>query len=295
MTYQTGPVLADCLAALLPQSGVGEIIVVDNGNSPTASAWLDRLAQEQSTVQLLRPDHNLGFSAGCNLGASIAKGTFLAFVNPDLIVPPGSFERILSVFAEHENAWLCGGRLLNMDGSEQRGGRREVLTPWRALVEVMRLDRLAPSHPHFSRFHLLDQAPPLEAVNAPTISGAFMVMPRHRFASLGGMDEDMFLHMEDVDLCLRVLLQGGEVLYCGNVPVYHQRSTSAVARSFIEWHKTRSTIRYFFKHFHTSYPAWSLHLMTGLLLLRFLGVALLELPHDLPFWKRKRSSMIDGE
>ncbi|TAN55857.1 MAG: glycosyltransferase family 2 protein [Magnetospirillum sp.] len=281
VTYRTGIILSDCLAALLDHGEIVEIIVVDNGNPPDTTDLLDRLAEANPTVRLIRPGRNIGFAAGCNSGAAKATGRYLAFVNPDLIVPPGSFDRILAAFAGNGNAWLCGGRLLNMDGSEQRGGRREVLTPWRAFVELTRLDRLAPAHPHFRRLHLMDGRPPHEVTAVPIISGAFMVMPRSRFTALGGMDEHMFLHMEDVDLCLRVLLQGGTVLYCGDTPVYHQRGTSTVTRGFVEWHKTRSTIHYFFKHFRAAYPGWSLYLISGLLLLRWGLVTAAAVPSDL--------------
>ena len=44
---------------------------------------------------------------------------------------------------------------------------------------------------------------PAGIVEVPAISGAFMVMARDRYLALGGMDEAMFLHIEDVDLCLR--------------------------------------------------------------------------------------------
>ncbi|MFA6020084.1 MAG: glycosyltransferase family 2 protein [Rhodospirillales bacterium] len=280
VTFRTGSVLFDSLAALVEQPSVCEVIVVDNGNPDRVACDLDRLASTESKISLLRPGRNLGFASGCNLGAAQARGEYLAFVNPDLIVPIGSFDVIKGAIADYPDAWLLGARLLNMDGSEQKGGRREVLTPWRAIVELARLDRLAPSHPYFKRFHLQDGAPPDHPVEVPTISGAFMVVPRDRFSALSGFDQAMFLHIEDIDLCLRVLLAGGRVLYCGNVPVYHARSTSDTSRCFVEWHKTRSSIIYFLKHFRSSYPAWSLYLISAMLLLRFLLVAIQAAPKD---------------
>jgi len=266
VSYRTGAVLGACLEALSRQEEIAEIIVVDNGNPPAETALLDRLSAG-SAILLLRPGRNTGFAAGCNLGAAQASAEFVSFVNPDLVVSPGSFSRILAVFAGRADVWLCGCRLLDMDGNEQRGGRREILTPWRAFVEVTRLDRLFPGHPHFRRFNLMG-GPPLEEVEVPAISGAFMVMPRHRFRAMGGMDEAMFLHIEDVDLCLRVLKQGGRILYCGTVPVLHHGGTSDVSRLFVEWHKARSAVRYFFKHFSGIYPAWALVLVSALLWLR---------------------------
>ena len=105
--------------------------------------------------------------------------------------------------------------------------------------------------------------------------------------ALGGMDEGMFLHIEDVDLCLRVLKQGGRILYCADAPVFHHQGTSDAARCVVEWHKTRSTVRYFFKHFRGPYPAWSLAVVSALLWLRWLGVVVVAAPGDLAHLPRR--------
>jgi GT2 family glycosyltransferase len=75
--------------------------------------------------------------------------------------------------------------------------------------------------------------------------------------------------------------RGGKVLYCGDAPIYHYLSTSDVPRWFIEWHKTRSTAYYFYKHFHGTYPFWVLTLVSVLLWLRFALLAARTLPGEL--------------
>lgn len=273
VTFHTGAVLFDCLAALLNQAEVRDVVVVDNGNDRVTRARLDAMAAATSRFTLLRSGTNLGFARACNLGGLHAQGGYIALVNPDLIVPDGTFATIVADLETHPDSWLAGGRLLNLDGSEQRGGRRDVLTPWRALAELLRLAKLFPGHPHFRRFNL-DQSPPLTGVEAvPTVSGAFMVLPRKRWEALGGMDERMFLHLEDADICLRILNAGGQVLYCGNAPVYHHRSTSDVPRLWVEWHKTLSSGYYFKKHFSAAYPEWALAGIRVTLWLRFLLLA----------------------
>lgn len=281
VTFRTGPILRDCLAALQRDPDLGEILVIDNGNPAQDRLWLEDEARRDARLIVIRPGRNLGFSAACNLGAAKARGSFIAFVNPDMIVPTGAFAALPPIFAARKDVWMCGGRLTNADGSEQRGSRREVLTPWRAFVELMRLDRLAPEHPYFRRFHLLDQPPEADIIEVPAISGAFMALPRERFLALGGLDEGMFLHTEDLDLCLRILLAGGKIVYCGTLSLYHQRSTSDVSTTFVEWHKARSTCRYFHKHFRNTYPLWCLRLISVLLWIRFLLVILPATPADL--------------
>jgi N-acetylglucosaminyl-diphospho-decaprenol L-rhamnosyltransferase len=258
VSYHTGAVLEECLTALLSEPEVKEIFLVDNGNDEEMRRRLAKMACQFPKLCLENPGRNLGFAVGCNLGARKAQGDYLAIVNPDLLVSPGTFAAILKSFAEKPDAWVCGARLLNLDGSEQRGGRREIATPWRALVELLRLDRLFPNHPHFRRLNQHEALPITSPTEVPTISGAFMVFPSERWRDLHGFDEGMFLHMEDVDICLRILRAGGKALFCGQAPVYHHLSSSNVPRIWVEWHKLRSGIYYFRKNFRDTYPVWAL-------------------------------------
>ena len=206
----------------------------------------------------------------------------MALINPDCVLPAGVIGKILEVFESRDDAWVCGSGLKNPDGTEQRGGRRDILSPWRAFVELLRFDRLFPNHPYFRRLHMYEGEPVEEVCEVPTVSGACMVIPKPVYDRVGGMDDNMFLHFDDSDLCIRIQQQGGKVLYCGHIPVIHHLSTSDVSRTFIEWHKARSSSYYFYKHFHVSYPFWTLIVVSLLLWVRFLILAPKLLVGDLP-------------
>ena len=55
-------------------------------------------------------------------------------------------------------AAMAGCMLLNPDGTEQAGARRYLPTPWRALVRVLQLHRLAKLHPRLDGF-LMNREP----------------------------------------------------------------------------------------------------------------------------------------
>ncbi|KIL99589.1 glycosyl transferase family protein [Paramagnetospirillum magnetotacticum MS-1] len=294
VSYWTGPSFRECLGALLGQEGLLEVIVVDNGNDAATRMWLGDLAAADARIRLLSPGRNIGFAAGCNLGVSAARGEYLAFVNPDLVTPPGTLTTVLRCLAANPGAWLAGGRLLNMDGSEQRGGRREILTPWRAFIELTRINRLFPNHPYFRRLHLYEDEGVHEVVEVPTVSGAFMMISKTHYGAVGGMDDNLFLHFDDVDLCISIIKAGGRVLYCGNAPVYHYLSTSDVPQAFVEWHKARSASYYFHKHFLATYPAWVVTLISALLWLRFALISVGTLPSDLRTMFRRRRGRLAG-
>ncbi|WP_130471021.1 glycosyltransferase family 2 protein, partial [Candidatus Magnetaquicoccus inordinatus] len=183
---------------------------------------------------------------------------------------------------------IVGARLLNWDGTEQRGGRRAFLTPWRAMVDYARLWKIFPHHPYFAAFNWHNTPKEQEDIELPTVSGALMMLPRHAWEALGGLDAGYFLHVEDIDICLRAHKAGGTTLYCGSVSVRHLGGSSNTSRVFVEWHKTRGLMRYFHRHFSETYPAWGLRLVDLLLWIRWLAILPKLLWIDLKRWCGKQ-------
>ena len=52
-------------------------------------------------------------------------------------------------------------------------------------------------------------------------SGAAMAVKRDAYLAAGGLDEAFFAHMEEIDLCWRLKLDGGRVVYQPKAVVYH--------------------------------------------------------------------------
>lgn len=255
VSYYTGPLLARAVASLRNQPEVGEIIIVDNGNWPgvVESAAASDDACPQATI--VSGHGNVGFAKACNLGAAQARGSHLLFFNPDAIMPTGGVARLLTDGASRERPWLMGAKLVDPNGIEQQGSRRATLTPWRAFVEATALYRFAPRHPYFRRFNLHGDPCPDAVIPLPVISGACFLLPREDYFRVGGMDENYFLHVEDVDFCLRFSKAGGAVYFDPNVSVIHYKSSSRVDPVRVEFRKTASMLRYFKAHFSDPYPA----------------------------------------
>lgn len=269
VSYRTGPLLMDCLRAALTQEAVDRVVLVDNGNSSRTRRAIDALAASFGHLRVLRGHDNVGFARGCNLGVQSATAGHILLLNPDCVLRPGVVRRGLDVLAGHPDADALTVRIENPDGTEQRGSRRKLMTPWTCFVEQLRLDRLLPNDPRFQRVNLNDSEPLSGVTPVECISGAFMLMPRAAYDRIGGMDEDYFLHVEDVDLCLRIRQAGGTILYVPDVAVTHLKGTSRVFPLVIEWHKWVSASKYFRKHFRRSHPDAVLRLMSVALFLRF--------------------------
>lgn len=244
VSYHTGNVLFTSIASVLQQEGLAELLLVDNGNPPDVRARVQQMALSDTRLKILSGHGNVGFAAGCNEGARRATGEYLVLLNPDCILPPLALSTLVREMNALPGTVLAGPHLLNPDGSEQRGGRRQLLTPKVALVEALGLHRLG-----FRRLNDHHTAMPESTHDVPAISGACMCIRKVDFDAMSGLDESYFLHVEDLDLCMRVARAGKRIVCVPQVRVAHLLSTSEATSEFIEGHKARGFIRYFEKHF----------------------------------------------
>ena len=264
VSYFTGPVLSRAIASLRQQPEIDAVILVDNGNFPDDVK--NAIAGDgEAPVTVLSGHGNIGFAAACNLGAREAAGTILLFINPDAVMPENGVHQMLKDSKGLARPWMMGAKLVGPDGEEQQGSRRETLTPWRAFVELTRLYKIAPQHPYFRRFNLHAHPCPNDIIDVPTLSGACFLIPKTDYDLIDGMDEHYFLHVEDVDFCLRFAKAGGKAYFNPNVSILHFKSSSRANPVRIEMRKTAGMIRYFKTHFSDAYPRPFLWLVAGAL------------------------------
>ena len=241
VSYYTGAALFECLQAVLADPDVFELILVDNGNPETTRARLWSFAKSRARIRVLQGQGNVGFGRACNYGARLAKGDFILFLNPDAIIEKGAVLKMAERGETLRRPWVLGGFLQTINGTEQRGSRRRALTPLSAVISFTPLHKL----PWFQSIHMGSDERPNEPQNVPIVSGACLMMDRESFDQLGGFDENYFLHVEDIDLCRRAGLAGGQVYSLPDAKVMHYGSTSQVRIQKVEFEKFKGFVRYF--------------------------------------------------
>ncbi|MDD5169792.1 MAG: glycosyltransferase, partial [Syntrophales bacterium] len=80
---------ADCLKAIAENTTDYEIVLVDNGSSPSG------LPVDCMAHQLIRNETNLGFPKAVNQGIRAAKGDIICLLNNDVICTPQWADRLL--------------------------------------------------------------------------------------------------------------------------------------------------------------------------------------------------------
>jgi len=185
-----------------------EAIVVDDAS---ADETPQALAGFGEAIRVERLEENGGFAAACNRGAAAARGGLLVFLNNDTEPEPGWLAALLAHADAHPAAAAIGARLLYPDGTVQHAG--------------VAFGQDGYPHSLYAGFPA-DH----EAVRAPrrlqAVTGACMLVRRDAFERAGGFDEGYLNSMEDVDLCLRIGEEGGEVHYCPQATVIHFESAT---------------------------------------------------------------------
>jgi GT2 family glycosyltransferase len=185
-----------------------EVIVVDNG---AGGEEIDAVAAARH-VTIVKPTENLGFAGGCNLGAKVASGETLVFLNPDTVVVPGSLRRLVEPLADPEIG-IVTGRLRLLD-------QPELLHAAGTVIHVSGLgwsDGFGTSS-DVPEVHV-DAPQVLTDVTAPC--GAAMALRTDVFQELGGFHDEFFLYQEDVQLGWRAQMSGRRVVYSSAADVYH--------------------------------------------------------------------------
>ena len=261
VNYNSGGLINQCVASLLDCAGGYDIVVVDNASTDGSVVVLEQRFVNEPTVTVIRNDTNQGFSKAVNQALSEATSTYLLLLNPDCLVPQGSVEALVAALQHHPEAGVAGGLVLNMDGSEQRGARRQEPTPLRSLGRLIHpLAKRLGFHTNVVDLNHLPMPDGSQTVDA--VSGAYLMVRRDIFEQLGGMDEGYFLHWEDFDFCRRVREQGAKVLFHPDAVVLHHKGASGEVSSHqIEVLKNRSMLRYFNKFYSGLTCLWLIPLL----------------------------------
>jgi GT2 family glycosyltransferase len=243
--YNAGVLLGEGVRALLSDSTVDlRVIVVDNASSDGSLAALPQDAR----LEVIRNARNLGFATACNIGARAGTAASILFLNPDCRAAPGAVARLLHVLWSADEIGMVGGLLLNPDGTEQPGARRDLPILGNIFGRVLGFVGHRDQRPNGIADYSRHGDPlPDHPADVEAISGALMLVKRDAFDAIGGWDEGYFLHVEDLDLCMRFRRAGHRIVFVPDARVVHVKGASSGRRVFVEWHKHRGMLRYYRK------------------------------------------------
>jgi GT2 family glycosyltransferase len=254
VNYNTTHVLTECLTSIR-ETLVAlhyEVIVIDNA-SPDNSAT--SIQQQFPWIRLLESRENLGFGAGCNLGAQNARGKYLLFLNPDTVILNDAVQQFFEFMEQPRNSGIgaCGSILVGRNGEPTASGGA-FKRP--STESINRVKELAKKLLFIRRSVLkssLRAAPPTDApvLEVEYISGADLFVRTMVFRQLGGFDPRFFMYVEEVDLQMRMLRQRYRSVLIRGPAIQHLEGASfdnVDRRHRVRIMLQASRLRYFEKH-----------------------------------------------
>lgn len=269
VNYNSGQRLTECVASVAVASTPVEIFVADNGSSDQSVEFLERAHPDLDAMKILRFTENLGFARAVNKMLSEARSDYVLLLNPDTVVQSTTMAKVVAALRSAPEAGMAGCLIRDPDGTEQAGCRRLVPTPWRSFVRVSKLFRVF-SHDKVQSFNLMNEPLPRQPVAVEAISGAFMMVRRSAIDNVGPLDEEYFLHCEDLDWCMRFRQCGYQILFVPDGEIVHFKGTcSARHPIFVEREKHKGMIRFYRKFFRHQYPEPMMHVVVAAVWVRF--------------------------
>jgi GT2 family glycosyltransferase len=204
VTYNNRHDIDACLCSMQKHSPGAELIVVDN-QSPDGT--LEYVLERHPNVQAVACPGNDGFGAGVNRGVALARGKYLAIINPDIVVTPGWLEPLLKVLETRPQVGLVTPTIL-LAGTADRAnacGNQPHIT---GLTFCTGLGQPAPP----------TTDPPREV---SATSGAAFVLTRRVWDEIGEFDEQFFMYLEDTDISWRILRHGYKIMHVPASQVWH--------------------------------------------------------------------------
>ena len=203
--------LQQFLPSVVSYSADARIVVADNGSTDGSA---DFVKKEFINVEVISLSENKGFCGGYNEALKQVQAKYYVMVNSDVEVTSGWLSPIIELMERDQSIAAAQPKIL----AQKEKNRFEY-----AGAAGGKIDMLA--YP-FCRGRLFDSIEEdkgqyNDVVEIFWASGACMFVRADLYHEMGGLDEDFFAHMEEIDLCWKLSRAGYKIFYNGKSTVYH--------------------------------------------------------------------------
>ena len=230
LSWNGSACLRECLTAVLSQQHVeAEVLLVDNGSVDRS---VPLVQQHFPTVQVAQNRHNLGFSAGMNVGMRLLRQKpqppdVIVLLNQDTVVAPDWLSHLLEPFSD-QAVGAVGCKIYYPDQRtlQHAGG---IIEPGRAMTR------------HFG-YGERDQGQYNQPRDLEFLTAAALALRMTALDKIGLFDEGYSpAYYEDGDLCWRLRRAGYRLRYQPTATLYHaeSRSTRDMLRRSTLMHRNR--------------------------------------------------------
>ena len=200
-----------------------KVIIIENSNNLKFKNYIEN---KFKNIECFLTNENLGYGKANNLGLQKVKTNYSLILNPDTILEKETIDNFF-VFVNRNIDFAILGPRQNENKSN---------------IEINRSMNL-------------------NYIESESIKGFAMFLNMKKFTNIGFFDENIFLYLEEIDLCKRIKKISEKIYVDPNIKMFHLggQSVSKIFEHQIEltrnWHWMWSLFYYNKKHFNYFYAS----------------------------------------
>ena len=184
-----------------------EVIFVDNSSSDSS---LDYIKTKYPKFKIIKTQ-NKGYGHGCNIGAKLAKGKFLIFLNPDMYCPKNFLKNLLNY--RHEIEKKNPGQSIGAIGLQLIDFNSKLKNA--RLITFNKLDIFGNTR---------DFTTPNPEDKSIIIPGSPFLIKKTVYLETKGFNSNIFLYGEEVEYCWRLTILGYNNFMSSQQHLFHYGS-----------------------------------------------------------------------
>lgn len=211
LNYNGKHYLEKFLPTVIEHSKTARVIVADNCSTDDSVAFIQKNFPQ---TELIINEANGGFAKGYNDALKQVDSEYYILLNSDIEVTDNWLTKPIELLENHPNVAACQPKILAYDNKshfEHAGAAGGFIDKW--------------GYP-FCRGRLFDI---VEVDNGQYdnycdifwATGACLFIRSEVYHNMGGLDDNFFAHMEEIDLCWRIKNAGMSIMYCPESSIYH--------------------------------------------------------------------------
>lgn len=221
--------LRTCISSILEKTTYKnfEIVIIENNSKKEETfAYYDELKTDPR-IQIVIWEGKFNYSAINNFGVrEAATGEYILLLNNDIeVITPDWIQEML-MFAQRPDVGAVGAMLYYPDDTIQHAG------------VILGIGGVAGhAHKYFPRGDFGYMSRATIAQDLSVVTAACMLLPRHVWQEIGGLDETFEVAFNDVDMCMRIRKAGYLIVWTPFAELYHYESKSRGAEDTPEKRK----------------------------------------------------------
>ncbi|MCX6231523.1 MAG: glycosyltransferase family 2 protein [Bacteroidetes bacterium] len=188
-----------------------DVIIADNASSDDSLAFMQATYPE---IRIIKNNENGGFSKGYNDALAQVDAEYYVLLNSDIEVTENWIKPVINLMDSDASIAVCQPKLRSYAERE----KFEYAGAAGGFIDKY-------GYP-FCRGRLFQS---LETDNGQYndsceifwATGAAMFVRAELYHKYGGLDNDFFAHMEEIDFCWRLKNEGFKIMYCADSVVFH--------------------------------------------------------------------------